>query len=71
MVYVDPKVQPPLPKLDMTKTPQKSQKRPKRHYKSFSKQSNTPKASIIIVVRIGNRLSAELPSNIAEQYSTK
>ena len=59
-VYIDPKVQPPLFKQDMTKTPQKLQNRPKRHYKCLFKLKNTLKASITIDIWLGKDIGADL-----------
>ena len=56
-VYIDPQVQPPLPKQDMIITPLKSLNRLNKHFKCFSKRVNETKA---IVIRLVKRLTAEL-----------
>ena len=55
IVYVDPKVQPPLPKQDITKHPTSQKTSPKDIITAFYKQPNSPRDRLTLLWWLGNR----------------
>ena len=63
LVYIDPKVQLPLPKQDVKKHPKSHKTSQTGHYVStFLSYLNTPNVSFTIAIRLSKRLTADLSS---------